>query len=171
MLEAITVALSAFVVITVIVAAIVVGRERGKSAVKVEEERARADRAVTHLQEVSAKAQAAEIWEGETRAVRTRADRLQDENKELTAALREANGRTDITQVMTLIGDSMKTAAEMQERTLNRVADHFENHEQRATERHQATVEAFSHLNESLAAVTRTLTSQAQATERRNGSG
>ena len=128
-------------------------------------------RARGQVAEAQAQTKTADIWKGETEAVRARANRLQDENAQLTAALREATARTDITQVMTLIGDSMKTAAEMQERTLNRVADHFENHERGATERHQATVEAFSHLNDSLAAVTRTLTSQAQATERRNGSG
>lgn len=106
---------------------------------------------------LQAKAKAAEIWKGETEAVRERANRLQDENQQLTEALTIAMGRTDITKVLELIGEQMRLSAAAQE-----------NHERRAIERHTVTVQAFGHLNGSLDAINRTLTSQAAATERRN---
>lgn len=108
-----------------------------------------------------AKASAAGIWKGETEAVRARADRLQHENSELTATVRELTAKTDITPILQLIARQMDAAEERTHQAMGHVASHFERHEARATERHSTTMEAFTHLNEGLSAITRSLTSQA----------
>jgi len=155
-LDVIAVALVAFSVVAIVVAAIYSGRARAKVA-----------DAQAEVAKAQAKTQTAEIWESEARAIRTRADRLQDENSELTAALREATSRTDLTKVMELLTGQMNAADRRQERVLTQVSEHFMRHEDRANDRHKVTMQAFQHLNEALAQMTQVLHSEAEAARRR----
>ncbi len=126
---------------------------------------ARANGKIAHAQ---AQTIAAQIWEGEAKAIRVRADRLQTENSELTATVRELSARTDLSQVLELLGEQTRAGSTQTQQSLAQVAQHFENHENRASERHRVTLEAFGHLNQGLSSMSRLLASQAHDAEGRS---
>ncbi len=152
--ETLNLVLGAFGVISLVVAALYAGKARGD------------------LVRVQAKSDEADIWRGEAEAIRTRANRLQDENHELTKnnstlteALRETAARTDLSRVMEILSQQMQSADTRGERYMSQVSEHFNRHEDRATDRHRVTMEAFSHLNEALMSMSQLLAGQLKDSE------
>ena len=114
-----------FGIIAIVVAAAYVGRDRGR------------ERAV-------------QVWKGETDAVRARANRLHDDLEEALRENAELKKMPDMESILKMIAKQMETAEDRYQQGMERIAALFENHERRATERHEATLAAFKHLNEGL---------------------
>lgn len=108
----------------------------------------------------ASKSKAAEIWEGEAEALRERANRLHDDldqqletNRILGDRIAKLETLPDMTKVMEALAGQMEMNEERYRRGMEQVGELFSNHEERAAQRHEATIRSFAELNKSLAAM------------------